>query len=293
MGIATSCLRMKTTSIFVDGSRDAVQVPSQGFVQEECVTGNERAAEGGGVRSVKSAERTTALLEYLSGSQAPRTLREVTADLALPRASAYALLTTLVRTGWVETDGISGYRVGIKALRAGAAYVEQDDVVRRAQPVMDALSEEVGETVHLARLDGHEIVYLATCMSRQHSLTIVSRPGRRLPSWATGLGKAILAERSWPEVDALLPEKLAPRTVYTLTDRETFRAELAEVATRGHALDEQEATVGTRCFAVPLRLGGAVGEALSCSVPTVRLTPQREPEMLAALLRARRRIEAG
>lgn len=242
---------------------------------------------------MKSAERTTALLEYLSGSDAPRTLRDVTTDLGLPRASAYALLTTLVRTGWVEADGAAGYRVGIKALRAGAAYVEHDDVVQRAQPVMDALSEEVGETVHLARLDGHEIVYLATCMSRQHSLTIVSRPGRRLPSWATGLGKAILAERPWPEVDALLPDELAPRTVHTVTDRAAFRAELAAVAERGHALDEQESTVGTRCFAVPLRFGGVVGEALSCSVPTVRLTPEREPEVLGALMRARKEIEAG
>jgi DNA-binding IclR family transcriptional regulator len=257
------------------------------------VTGSRGAVEAGGVRSVKSAERTTALLEYLSDAEQPRTLREVAADLGLPRASAYALLTTLVRTGWVEADGGAGYRVGIKALRAGAAYVEQDDVVQRAQPVMDELSEKVGETIHLARLDGHEIVYLATCMSRQHSLTIVSRPGRRLPSWATGLGKAILATRPWPEVDDLLPEKLAPRTLHTLTDRDAFRAELAEVDARGHALDEQESTLGTRCFAVPLRLGGVVAEALSCSVPTVRLTPEREPEVLDALLRAREEIEQG
>lgn len=254
------------------------------------MAGSQSAPEGGGVRNVKSAERTTALLEYLSDAQRPRTLRDVTADLGLPRASAYALLMTLVRTGWVEA-GDGGFRVGIKALRAGAAYVELDDVVQRAQPVMDELSEEVGETVHLARLDGHEIVYLATCMSRQHTLTIVSRPGRRLPSWATGLGKAILATRPWPEVDALLPEELAPRTPHTLTDREAFQAELTAVAARGHALDEQESTLGTRCFAVPLRFGGTVAEALSCSVPTVRLTAEREPEVLAALLRAQKHIE--
>ncbi|EST38446.1 hypothetical protein N566_07370 [Streptomycetaceae bacterium MP113-05] len=257
------------------------------------MAGSQSGEEGGGVRSVKSAERTTALLEYLSDAEQPRTLREVTVDLGLPRASAYALLMTLVRTGWVEADDGVGFRVGIKALRAGAAYVEQDDVVQRAQPVMDDLSEEVGETIHLARLDGHDIVYLATCMSRQHSLTIVSRPGRRLPSWATGLGKAILATRPWAETEALLPEELAPRTVYTLTGREAFRAELTAVAARGHALDEQESTLGTRCFAVPLRFGGVVTEALSCSVPTVRLTAEREPHVLAALLRAREQIEKG
>ncbi|MCT2594623.1 IclR family transcriptional regulator [Streptomyces sp. N2-109] len=248
--------------------------------------------EAGRVRSVKSAERTIALLEYLSAAESARSLRDVTSDMAIPRASAYALLMTLVRTGWVEPDETgSGFRLGIRALRAGASYVEHDDVVRRAQPVMNDLSDKLGETIHLARLDGHEIVYLATCPSR-HSLAVVSKPGRRLPCWATGLGKAILAQRPWPEVDALLPETLAARTERTITDRARLKEELVEVAQRGNAVDEQESTLGLRCFALPLRFGsaGTVSEALSCSIPLVRLDPAREQMILDALRHARDRI---
>jgi DNA-binding IclR family transcriptional regulator len=226
----------------------------------------------------------------LSAADGPRTLRDVTRDLALPRASAYALLTTLVRTGWVESDRAgSGYRLGIKALRAGAAYVEHDDVVRRAQSVMDDLCEELGETIHLARLDGSEIVYLATAVSR-HSLAVISRPGRRLPCWATGLGKAIMASRPWEEVDALLPAELAPRTPHTLTERSALKDELGRIAEQGFARDDQESTLGTHCVAVPLRFGEAVAESLSCSAPAVRMGPERERAVLDALLRARARI---
>ncbi|WP_188195256.1 IclR family transcriptional regulator [Nonomuraea sp. SYSU D8015] len=246
-------------------------------------------AATGGVRSVKSAERTIAVLEYLSAATQACSLRSVVTALAMPRASGYALLTTLVNTGWVETDDAGRYRIGIRALRAGAAYVERDDVVRRAQPVMGELNAELGETVHLARLDGAEVVYLATEISR-HSLAVVSRPGRRLPSWATGLGKAILAWRPWAEVDELLPETLEARTPYTITDRAALRAELEEIRRRGHAVDEQESTVGLRCFAVPLPFGPVPDEALSCSVPLVRLGPERERVILSALLRARERI---
>jgi DNA-binding IclR family transcriptional regulator len=255
------------------------------------VTESGAGPDAGGVRSVKSADRTITLLEYLSAAESPRSLRDVTAGLGIPRASAYALLMTLVRTGWVEPDGSgSRFRLGIRALRAGASYVEHDDVVQRSQPVMNELSEKLDETIHLARLDGHEIVYLATCLSR-HSLAVVSKPGRRLPCWATGLGKAILAHRPWQEVDALLPETLAPRTEHTITERAWLRDELAAIAGRGHAVDEQESTLGLRCIAVPLRFGGgAVNEALSCSTPIVRLDPARERSILDALCHARDRI---
>lgn len=252
--------------------------------------GNTEAPEPGGVRSVRSAERTTTLLEYLSTADGLRSLRQVTQDLKIPRASAYALLTTLVRTGWVESDRAgSGYRLGIKALRAGAAYVEHDDVVQRAQSVMDELCEELGETIHLARLDGSEIVYLATAVSR-HSLAVISRPGRRLPCWATGLGKAIMAFRPWEEVDALLPDELTPRTPHTLTERSALKDELAGIAEQGFARDDQESTLGTHCVAVPLRFGATVAESLSCSAPAVRMDPEREQAVLEALLRARSRI---
>jgi DNA-binding IclR family transcriptional regulator len=246
--------------------------------------------EPGGVRNVRSAERTTTVLEYLSTAAGPRSLRQVTQDLRLPRASAYALLTTLVRTGWVENDRAgAGYRLGIKALRAGAAYVEHDDVVQRAQTVMDDLCEELGETIHLARLDGAEIVYLATAVSR-HSLAVISRPGRRLPCWATGLGKVIMAQRPWEEVDALLPAVLTPRTPHTFTERAALKDELARIAERGYARDDQESTLGTRCVAVPLHFGEGVAESLSCSAPAVRMDPEREQTVLEALLRARTAI---
>jgi DNA-binding IclR family transcriptional regulator len=240
-----------------------------------------------GVRPVKSAERTVALLEYLGASARARSLREVTEDLGIPRASAYALLRTLVHSGWVELDGsASRFRLGIRALRAGASYIEHDDVVRLVQPVMNAMSDELGETVHLARLDGHEVVYLGSCISH-HSLAVVSRPGERMPCWATALGKAILATRPWLEVEALLPPVLPARTVHTITDREALRTELERTARRGHAVDRQESTVGLRCFAVPLGAGPERSEALSCSVPTVRLDADRERTIVAALKRAR------
>lgn len=241
-----------------------------------------------GMPSVKSAERTVRVLEYLAASPVPRTLRDVQRELALPRSSAYALLLTLVRCGWVETDHTgSRFRLGVRALSTGASYIEQDDMVQRAAQAMDDLSARLGETIHLARLEGAEIVYLATRPSR-HSLGVNFRPGRRLPSYVTALGKALLSERTAEEVEALLPQPLTPLTPNTITEMPGLHRELRLTRERGYAIDNEESTEGIRCFAVPLRRSALPLDAISCVVPLARLAPNQEQEIVQALQEAQR-----
>jgi DNA-binding IclR family transcriptional regulator len=239
----------------------------------------------GGVRPVKSAERTLAVLEYLSASDGSRSLRETAEELQIPRASAYALLTTMVNAGWLEVSG-GEYRLGVRSLRAGASFIESDSMVHQAAPVIEDLSRRLNETIHLARLDHDEVVYMVTKPS-QHSLSIVIRPGRRMPAWATALGKAILAERTWQEVEALLPQEMPALTRKTITTRQGLERDLAETRDRGFAIDDEESSLGLRCFAVAVGAESPPLYAMSCPVPMARLDADREREISAAMVRAR------
>jgi DNA-binding IclR family transcriptional regulator len=233
---------------------------------------------------VKSARRTLELLELLA--DAPRRLSqaELQRALGMPKSSLHQLLRTLVDSGWVETDerGAS-YGVGLRALRAGASYLDRDPVARVAGSVLATLRHELDETVHLARLDGAEVVYLASLESLHH-LRVISRIGRRLPAHATALGKALLAERPDAEADALLPAKLARLTSATITSRAELFAELADTRVRGWAFEREQNTIGLACYAttIPRR----AGYAISCSVPTARLGPTHTEEIITALAKA-------
>ena len=94
-------------------------------------------------------------------------------------------------------DTGSRFRLGMRALRVGAAYLDGDDTVGLIGGVLDELSRRFGETVHLGRLDGDQVVYLAKRES-VHRLRLYSAIGRRLPAHATALGKALLAEHPDP-----------------------------------------------------------------------------------------------
>ncbi|WP_329041286.1 IclR family transcriptional regulator [Streptomyces sp. NBC_00178] len=247
--------------------------------------------ENSGVRGVKSASRTVALLELLAArGDRPARLDELAGELGVPRSSMYQLLRTLIDCGWVRTDTTGSlYGIGIRALHTGTSYLDGDPHVRAARPYLDEASEALGETIHLARLDGPNVVYLATRESHAYVRTL-SRVGRRVPAHAGALGKALLAERP----DALLPLPEGPLTACTentLTGRAALFADLARVRERGYSVDREETVNGIAGFGFALRYDSPATDAISCSVPVARLGAEHEARVVAVMREIRTKIE--
>lgn len=237
--------------------------------------------------SVKSALRTVQLLECLADrSGRPARLRELADDLGAPRSSVHALLRTLIASGWVRADPTGTlYTLGLRALLVGSSFLEADPYVRAARPVLADLCDELGETIHLARIDGTSMVYLITQESGRPTRRI-SRVGRSLPAHTTSLGKSVLAARG--EVPRGPLEAL---TEHSITDPAAVSAELRLIRERGYATDNQENTPGTFCVGVALGYTSPVTDAISCSLPLAHHTPEREEQIVAALQRARVKLE--
>ncbi|MFC6017894.1 IclR family transcriptional regulator [Plantactinospora solaniradicis] len=248
---------------------------------------------------VKSAGRTLDVLEALADSPRRRSLVELARDLGIPKSSLHGLLRTMIQRGWVEAD-VTGTRfgLGVRALQVGAAYLEADDATGLLSGVLDELASRFGETVHLGRLDGPHVVYLAKRES-VHPLRLYSAIGRHLPAHATALGKVLLAERPDEAVDRLLSWPLPALTRHTVTDPELLHAELATIRARGYAVDREENTEGIVCFAMAVPLHSPAVDAISLSVPAARLGAESEERIVAALraavgqVRAARSLLAG
>ncbi|MEY9488666.1 DNA-binding IclR family transcriptional regulator [Streptomyces calvus] len=247
-------------------------------------------SESGGVREVKSAARTVELLELLAArGDRPARLQELADALQVPRSSMYALLQTLISRGWVRTD-VTGslYGIGIHALLTGTSYLDSDPRVRAVRPYLDEASDALGETIHMGRLDGYDVAYLATRESHEYLRTI-SRVGRRLPAHMGALGKALLAERA----DEDLPEgPYEAATPNTHTTRELLAADLARVRRRGYSVDREEGVPGIVGFGFALRYDAPAQDAISCSVPVARLTPEREERIVAVMREIRTKVES-
>ncbi|MEX1134571.1 MAG: IclR family transcriptional regulator [Acidimicrobiia bacterium] len=246
--------------------------------------------------SVKSALRAVQVLELLAREPGGMLgLNEICATLALPKSSGHALLQTLTGASWVEhsPDG-GGYSLGVKAWEVGSQYSRGASLAEVARPFMQAVRDDLDETVQLAILDGVENVYVSKVEAVNQRLVLVSNVGARLPAWATGLGKAMLAELDPSDLDERFADvEFTSFTPATISSLPQLKDAITETKERGYALDIGEYTEGVVCVAVPIKGGGGeVLAAISVSIPGVRTTPELEERIAGLLQNAATEIEA-
>ena len=253
------------------------------------------SAEGYSVRAVM---RAVQLLEALrTSADGGATLQDLSDRSGLAKASAYRILRTLDETGLAERlPGSERYRLGVRCLEFGQAYLEQIDFRMEALPVLERLREEFNETLHLAVLDDRlRVVYLEKLDSAHAVGLMMSRVGRTAPSYCTGVGKALLAARRDDPV-ALLEEwgELRRYTPSTICEPADLRAELERIRTSGYALDLEEHEPGVRCVAAAIPgLPDGAPAALSIAGPAQRMPERLLRGRLATAVRSAASEVAG
>jgi len=186
----------------------------------------------------------------------------------LSKSTTFRLLAALEETGAVERAGTS-YRLGplIHGMTDIAGDAGTERVRELLTPWLIELYTATKHTVHMAMLDGPQVVYLNKLHGPQ-AAPAPSRIGGRAPAFCTGVGKALLAH-DHELAERVLAGPLPRWTPRTITDPERLRAELAEIRRTGVAHDREEIQPGLTCMAAAVTgPGGRAVAALSVSGPT-------------------------
>ncbi len=221
---------------------------------------NERDLMGGLAKGLRVIEAFSAEHPRLSISQA--------AEIAgLDRATTRRCLLTLAELGYAAYDG-KYFTVTPKVLRLGTGCLAAMPLPRIVQPVLDTLSEKIGQSTSVSILDDTEIVYVARAAQRR-VMSISLMPGSRLPAYCTSMGRVLLAALDISaRQSALEMSDRRPRTPLTMVHITLLMAELAATSERGYALIDQEVEMGLRSIAVPLvNMRGQTVAALNVGLP--------------------------
>ena len=241
---------------------------------------------GGDPDFMTSLARGLHVIRAFSGFDQRLTIADVSRATGLTRAVVRRCLYTLRELGYAATDGRT-YSLQPRVLNLGYAYLSTAPIPTAAQPVLEELSEQLGEATSIAVLDDGAVVYVARAATRR-IMAVTLGVGSRLPAYCTALGRVLLASLPAEQVARELSKfELVAHTRFTVTSRRGIEEILTEVATEGFAVNDQELEIGLRSIAVPVRnVVGATVAAMNVSAQASRVTRRELLEKSLPLLRA-------
>jgi DNA-binding IclR family transcriptional regulator len=213
-----------------------------------------RNAHGG--RAILS--RYALVLDAVAQASRALPLAEIGERTGLPQATVYRLVHALLHVGFLaQAERRKHYAVGPRLLRMLCAAMPRGAVRQFAQPILEQLASDFGETAYISKLEGAEVETLAIALPGGGEKQAFVHPGRSMPFHAAASAKAILAFADDRLVDEVLAKPHARYTARTKTTEHEIAAELATIRQQGFAVCDQELDPGVLSYACPVRIGSA------------------------------------
>ncbi|HLR82552.1 MAG TPA: helix-turn-helix domain-containing protein [Paenalcaligenes sp.] len=206
-----------------------------------------------GVRSVKSAQRVLELFEIFEQLEEPISLADLVRISEIPQSSAWMLVQTLLRMGYICQNPVDKTFMPSLRLNMLGGWVH-DSLLPRSnlRLAMRALCEELKLTIVLGQRTGHHVQYahvMYGTRDRKDQVPI----GVVRPLIGTGLGYAILTQLPEDEICALAAYCLAEdkENIPVQTLREVLNI-VADARNRGFVYSHRLQNVDRASFSFAL-----------------------------------------
>ncbi|MEM6636750.1 MAG: IclR family transcriptional regulator [Pseudomonadota bacterium] len=230
-------------------------------------------------QGIQVISRAAGILRILGQDTDGLSLGQIARRVALPRSTVQRIVGALSDEGLVSTEkGSGGIRLGPEI--QNLAQASFTDLRERMRSIMKSISDETGETVDLAVLDGKRMLFVDQVVGTQR-LRTVSKIGEAFPLATTANGKAAMARLDEHDAAKLLIAELedtdgpAPR----LSD---LLEEIAAIRQGALARDEDDHTEGVS--ALGFAMADQRGDVFALSVPIPSSRYHRVKELLETVL---------
>lgn len=143
---------------------------------------------------IQSVSHSLDVIEELCKASGEMGVTELSKRLKLHKNNVFRLLATLELRGYVEQNASTeNYRLGVKALQLGQAYVVQSSLVNRITPVLRTLSEETGETVSFAVMQ-NALVHYPVSIESKRAVRVNGRVATSVNAKSCAVGRLLLAQ---------------------------------------------------------------------------------------------------
>jgi DNA-binding IclR family transcriptional regulator len=219
---------------------------------------------------MSTVAKALSLLDHFSPRSPEIGLGELAKLAGLDKATTRRLLIAMAGRGFVEQDPITRrYRLGAALIRLARVREAAFPLVEISRPIVIALSQSTGETVHVSQLAGETLSSVCVFES-PHANRVSVEVGQTLPFNCTASGLAFLSAAPDAFRDRILEGPLTRATRRSIVSAAALKRRLEEAHSLGYAISDQGFEEGVVSVAAPIvGPGGAVG-AISITSPAVR-----------------------
>lgn len=240
------------------------------------------------VNGAQSIRRAFDVVRLLAGN-APAGLRlvDIAQRVGLHHSTTHRLLRALEQEGVVERDiNARAYTIGAEVVWLGLGATGRVPIRAAAAPVLDWLSEAVGDAVFLTVRSGPDSI----CADRRigsHPIQVLSiAVGSRRPLGVSQGGRAILAFLPPDEAAAAIAQNMARLTEFDVS-QDLLMETIASARKAGFMCSDGVTVRDTRVIAVPvLDIVNKPIAAISIIAPRRRIPSSRIPKLVAVLTEA-------
>lgn len=194
--------------------------------------------------------RAFLVLDTFDDGHRHQSLAAISRRSGLPLTTTHRLVHELVSQGALNRTVDGAYEIGRKIWSLGILASLHSDLREIALPYMEDLYQLGNDAVQIGVLDGFRCLIVER-IAGSRTLSVISKPGARLPLHASGVGKVLLAYGS-KELEHAVLGTLDRYTGKTITDAKVLKKQLAEIRNQGYARSEEELAVGARTLAAPI-----------------------------------------
>jgi DNA-binding IclR family transcriptional regulator len=205
---------------------------------------------------------------------------------AIPEASLFRILLTLEHHRYLQRNPDGSYKMAPKVL-FGTLYEHAENVRQKLHPLLINLNQRFDETVSLAYLFGDKIQVIDV-LEAFKEVRATNTLGKLLPPHCSSMAKAMTAFQPRDRIDRIVQVYgLVRFTDKTIVDRLALLNEYELIRQNGWSMEREESSVGICCFGAPVfnEKQHAIA-AISVMCPLIRVTPEREKEIISELLNA-------
>ena len=198
---------------------------------------------------------------------------EIARLAGVPKSTAFRLLAYLEQSGFVEREG-RDYVLGRHLFELGNSVplCRPRGLRDVAAPHLSQLFVKTNKVVHLAVLEGTDIVYVEKIYGHD-TVQVPTAVGRPLPAASSYQGTANHAFSDRGTKRHGLEDGLATHTRYSIAEPARFLQELRRVHRDAVAFDREEVQLGLVCTASPILVDGRAVAAVSVAGQATRFNP--------------------